>query len=235
MIRLEHVSRVFPMAGTAVQALDDVTEHVARGEHVAIMGPSGSGKSTLLNVIGCLDRPTSGRYVLDGREVSGLDDGELTQVRRHTIGFVFQSFHLVPRLTAAENVELPMVFAGIARAERRARVAAVLASVGLTARATHRHDQLSGGECQRVAVARAMVMEPRVLLADEPTGNLDTHSGRQALDLLARLHAGGLTLVVVTHDPNVARRAGRVILMVDGRVTRRLRPDQVGAVAGESP
>jgi putative ABC transport system ATP-binding protein len=233
VIRLEHVSRVFQVGGTEVRALDDVTEHVAPGEHVAIMGPSGSGKSTLLNVVGCLDRPTAGRYVLDGREVSSLDDAALTEVRRHMIGFVFQSFHLVPRLTAAENVELPMVFAGVPRPERRQRVAAELAAVGLTARVDHRPEQLSGGERQRVAIARAMVMRPRLLLADEPTGNLDSRSGLQVLELLDGLHAAGLTLVVVTHDPTVARRAARVILMADGRVTRRLRPDELGAtVAG---
>jgi putative ABC transport system ATP-binding protein len=228
VIRLEHVGRVFQVGGSAVHALDDVTEHVTPGEHVAIMGPSGSGKSTLLNVIGCLDRPTSGRYWLDGREVSGLDDTELTHVRRHLIGFVFQSFHLVPRLTAAENVELPMMFAAVPRGERRTRVAASLASVGLTARATHRPEQLSGGERQRVAIARAMVMRPRVLLADEPTGNLDSRSGQQVLDLLDRLHGEGLTVIVVTHDPNVARHAERVIVMVDGRIARRLRADELG-------
>jgi putative ABC transport system ATP-binding protein len=233
VIRFEHVSRVFQVGGTEVRALDDVTEHVAAGEHVAIMGPSGSGKSTLLNVVGCLDRPSAGRYLLDGREVSSLDDAALTDVRRHMIGFVFQSFHLVPRLTAAENVELPMVFAGIARPERRERVAAGLAAVGLTARADHRPEQLSGGERQRVAIARAMVMRPRVLLADEPTGNLDSRSGLQVLELLDHLHAEGLTLVVVTHDPIVARRAGRVILMADGRIARRLRPEELAAtVAG---
>jgi putative ABC transport system ATP-binding protein len=234
VIRLEHVSRVFQVGDAEVRALDDVSEHVPPGEHVAIMGPSGSGKSTLLNVIGCLDRPTGGRYVLDGRLVSGLDDGELTQVRRHVIGFVFQSFHLVPRLTAAENVELPMVFAGVARAERRERVAAGLAAVGIEPRADHRPDQLSGGERQRVAIARAMVMRPRVLLADEPTGNLDSRSGQQVLELLDRLHDEGLTLVVVTHDPSVARRAGRVIVMVDGRIARRLRPDELGTALGET-
>jgi putative ABC transport system ATP-binding protein len=232
VIQLDHVSRVFQVGEAEVRALDDVSEHIVAGEHVAIMGPSGSGKSTLLNVIGCLDRPTAGRYVFDGREVSGLDDAELTAVRRHGIGFVFQSFHLVPRLTAAENVELPMVFAGIARSERRARVAAGLEAIGLTARAEHRPDQLSGGERQRVAVARAMVMRPRVLLADEPTGNLDTRSGQQLLDLLDRLHAEGLTVVVVTHDPSVARRAGRVIVMVDGRIARRLRPEDVATALG---
>ena len=232
MIRLEHVARIFTVGETEVRALDDVSEHVGPGEHVAIMGPSGSGKSTLLNVIGCLDRPTAGRYVLDGREVSGLDDAELTLVRRHLIGFVFQSFHLVPRLTATENVELPMVFAGIARDERRARVAAELDAVGLGARADHRPDQLSGGERQRVAIARAMVMRPRLLLADEPTGNLDTRSGQQVLDLLDGLHADGLTLVVVTHDPNVARRADRVILMTDGRIVRRVAAAELGTALG---
>ena len=228
MIRLEHVARVFPVGDTEVRALDDVSEHIETGEHVAIMGPSGSGKSTLLNVIGCLDRPTAGRYVLDGREVSGLDDAELTLVRREVIGFVFQSFHLVPRLTAAENVELPMVFAGIPRDERRARVTAGLQAIGLAPRMDHRPDQLSGGERQRVAIARAMVMRPRLLLADEPTGNLDSRSGQQVLELLDRLNADGLTLVVVTHDANVARRAGRVILMRDGRIVRRVAPAELG-------
>ena len=232
MIRLEHVGRDFAVGDAVVHALADVNEHVPVGEHVAIMGPSGSGKSTLLNVLGCLDRPTSGRYLLDGREVSALDDAALTAVRRHAIGFVFQSFHLVPRLTAAENVELPMVFAGVPRAERRARVADGLAAVGLTARAGHRPEQLSGGERQRVAIARATIMRPRLLLADEPTGNLDTASGRAVLELLDGLHAGGLTLVVVTHDPNVARRARRVLVMVDGRIARRLAPDEVASAFG---
>jgi len=232
VIRLEHVARVFTLGGTEVRALDDVSEHVEAGEHVAVMGPSGSGKSTLLNVVGCLDRPTSGRYLLDGREVGGLDDAALTAVRRHLIGFVFQSFHLVPRLTAAENVELPMTFAGIPRAERRARAAAGLDDVGLGARAEHRPAELSGGERQRVAIARAMVMRPRLLLADEPTGNLDSHSGRQVLDLLERLHRDGLTVLVVTHDPIVARRAERIVVMRDGRIAERLKPGALAAATG---
>jgi putative ABC transport system ATP-binding protein len=222
VIRLEGVSRTYQLGGQPVHALVDITEHVAPGEHVAIMGPSGSGKSTLLNVLGCLDRPDAGRYWLDGREVGTLSDEELTAVRRDLIGFVFQSFHLVPRLTAAENVELPMVFAGVGRGDRRRRVEAALASVSLTDRAGHRPDQLSGGERQRVALARATVMGPRVLLADEPTGNLDSASGRQILDLLDRMNEDGITLVVVTHDPNVARRADRAIILVDGRIARRL-------------
>jgi len=222
VIRLEGVSRTYQLGGQPVHALVDITEHVAPGEHVAIMGPSGSGKSTLLNVLGCLDRPDAGKYWLDGREVGTLSDEELTAVRRDLIGFVFQSFHLVPRLTAAENVELPMVFAGVSRAERRRRVETALQAVDLTGRADHRPDQLSGGERQRVALARATVMGPRVLLADEPTGNLDSASGRQILDLLDRMNEDGITLVVVTHDPNVARRADRAIILVDGRIARRL-------------
>lgn len=231
MIRLEGISRTYQLGGQPVHALDGITEHIQPGEHVAIMGPSGSGKSTLLNVLGCLDRPDAGHYWLDGREVGTLSDEELTAVRRNLIGFVFQSFHLIPRLTAAENVELPMVFAGLSRAERRRRVEASLASVGLSDRMDHRPDQLSGGERQRVALARSTVMGPRVLLADEPTGNLDTTSGRQILELLDRMNEEGITLVVVTHDPSVARRADRVIVLVDGRIARRLAGSEVMGTA----
>jgi putative ABC transport system ATP-binding protein len=231
VIRLEGISRTYLLGGEPVHALDGVSEHIRAGEHVAIMGPSGSGKSTLLNVVGCLDRPDAGKYWLDGREVGTLSDQELTEVRRSLIGFVFQAFHLVPRLTAAENVELPMVFAGLPRAERRRRVEAALRSVGLADRAGHRPDQLSGGERQRTALARSTVMGPRVLLADEPTGNLDTASGRQILDLLDRMNDDGLTLVVVTHDPSVARRADRIVVLVDGRVARRLAGSEVSATA----
>jgi putative ABC transport system ATP-binding protein len=231
VIRLERITRTYRLGGQPVHALVDVTEQIRTGEHVAIMGPSGSGKSTLLNILGCLDRPDAGEYWLDDREVAKLSDEELTSVRRNLIGFVFQSFHLVPRLTAAENVELPMVFAGLARAERRERTATALASVDLADRADHRPDQLSGGERQRVALARSTVMGPRVLLADEPTGNLDTTSGRQILDLLDRMNEAGLTLVVVTHDPNVARRADRVVVLVDGHVARRLKGEEVMGTA----
>ena len=231
MIRLEGVSRTYLLGHEPVHALVDITEHILPGEHVAIMGPSGSGKSTLLNVLGCLDRPDAGTYWLNGREVGKLSDDELTDVRRNTIGFVFQSFHLVPRLTAAENVELPMVFAGVSRSERRDRVRAALSEVGLAERMGHRPNELSGGERQRVALARATVMGPRVLLADEPTGNLDTTSGRQILDLLDRMNEEGITLVVVTHDPNVARRADRIIVLVVGRIARRLQGSEVGSIA----
>jgi putative ABC transport system ATP-binding protein len=221
MIRLEGISRTFEVGAEPVHALVDVTEEIAAGEHVAIMGPSGSGKSTLLHIIGCLDRPDRGRYELMGRDVSRLDETELSLVRRHTIGFVFQFFHLVPRLTALENVELPMVFAGLDPGERRERALLRLRAVGLEPRASHRPEQLSGGERQRVALARATVLEPRLILADEPTGNLDTASGRQVLELLEQMNAQGLTLLVVTHDPAVARRARRLLVLQDGRIVHR--------------
>jgi putative ABC transport system ATP-binding protein len=231
LIVLRGISRTYDLGGQPVHALDGIDEEIRAGEHAAIMGPSGSGKSTLLNVIGCLDRPDRGIYQLAGRDVAGLDDADLTHVRRHLIGFIFQSFHLVPRLTALENVELPLLFAGLGRGERRERARAALAAVGLAERAGHRPNQLSGGERQRVAVARATILGPKVLLADEPTGNLDTTSGRQILDLLDRLNEEGLTLIVVTHDPSVAARADRVVVMVDGRIARRLRGDQVARTA----
>jgi putative ABC transport system ATP-binding protein len=201
-----------------VKALDSVSLTIQDGEYVSIMGPSGSGKSTLLNVIGLLDRPTGGQYLLDGRETTSLGDDELAHVRAHKIGFIFQSFHLVPRLTAFENVELPMVLAAMPPAERRRRAEAVLASLNLTDRAHHRPDQLSGGQRQRVAIARAMVMEPTVLLADEPTGNLDHVSGAEVLAALETLNARGITLLVVTHDDEVAARARRHVRMRDGRI-----------------
>jgi putative ABC transport system ATP-binding protein len=222
MIRLEGISRTFVVGEEPVHALRELTEHVRPGEYVAIMGPSGSGKSTLLNIIVCLDRPTTGVYRLDGRTVSELDEAALTTIRREKIGFVFQAYHLVARLDAIGNVELPMIFAGVSRGERRARAAAALEAVGMTGRIRHRPHQLSGGERQRVAIARATVMRPPILLADEPTGNLDSAAGSQVMALLRRMNEDGLTLVVVTHDPDVARQAGRVIVLADGRVRRRL-------------
>lgn len=218
MIELRDVHRTFEVGGRPVRALREVDLLIEDGDYVSVMGPSGSGKSTLLNILGCLDRPTSGSYVLDGREVARLDETELSRVRRHKIGFVFQAFHLVPRLTAAGNVELPMIFAGIERSERAERVAAALAAVGLADRAHHRPDQLSGGERQRVAIARAVILGPSILLADEPTGNLDTLSGGEVVALLERMNAGGLTLVVVTHDPSIGGRARRRVRLHDGAV-----------------
>ncbi len=230
IIRLQEITRTFQVGDGEVHALVDIDEEIAPGEHVAIMGPSGSGKSTLLNILGCLDRPTGGRYELEGREVGSLASNQLTQIRRHQIGFVFQFFHLVPRLTAAENVELPMVFGGVPVSERRERVAQAIEAVGLTNRASHAPDQLSGGERQRVALARATIMKPAILLADEPTGNLDSKSGGAVLDLLERLNGDGLTLLVVTHDPRVAHRADRIVVLVDGKVAERVAGDQIDKV-----
>jgi putative ABC transport system ATP-binding protein len=218
MIELRDLSRHFQVGDQLVKALYSVAISIGDGEYVSIMGPSGSGKSTLLNVIGLLDRPTAGQYLLDGRETTSLDDDELAHVRARKIGFIFQSFHLVPRMTAFENVELPMVLAEVSPAERRQRADAVLASLNLTDRAHHRPDQLSGGQRQRVAIARAMVMEPTVLLADEPTGNLDHVSGGDVLAALELLNARGITLLVVTHDDEVAARSRRHVRMRDGRV-----------------
>ncbi len=222
MIRLEEIWRTYNVGDQELHALAGVTEHIRAGEHVAIMGPSGSGKSTLLNIIGCLDRPTRGSYLFDGREVGGLSEDELSAVRREGVGYVFQSYHLIERLDAAGNVELPMIFASVAPRERRKRVAEALEAVGLTDRAHHRPSELSGGQRQRVAIARATIQHPRVLLADEPTGNLDRASGDQVLGLLDRLNAEGLTLITVTHDALVARRADRVLLLEDGRIVRTL-------------
>ncbi len=218
VIQLDHVVRRYPMGDSVVNALDDVTLSIRRGEFVAVMGPSGSGKSTLLNILGCLDAPTSGTYRLEGEPVQSLSEDRLAEVRQKNIGFIFQAYHLVPRMSAMRNVELPLIFAGVDPRERRERVRRALESVGLGPRAHHRPDQLSGGERQRVAIARAMVMEPRILLADEPTGNLDTRSGAEIVALLERLNAGGLTVVLVTHDPNVGSHARRVLRMRDGQI-----------------
>ena len=218
MIELHNIHRDFQVGDQVVHALDDVNLRIDSGEYLAIMGPSGSGKSTLLNALGLLDRPTSGRYVLDGRETTELSDDELAHTRARKIGFIFQSFHLVPRLTAFENVELPLVLAGVPSQDRRPRVQALLESLSLTDRAHHTPNQLSGGQRQRVAIARAMVMQPTVLLADEPTGNLDHKSGEDVLQAIEAMNAKGLTLIVVTHDVEVSLRARRNIRMRDGRI-----------------
>ena len=224
MIELRDIQRIFRVGEEKVHALRDVDLTFEPGEYVSLMGPSGSGKSTLLNVIGLLDRPSDGVYRLDGIDTTTLDDAQQARVRREKIGFVFQSFHLVPRLTAAENIELPMVLGGIEPAERRERVGEVMAKLGLTDRADHRPNQLSGGQRQRVAIARATIMRPGILLADEPTGNLDQASGRQVVETLEAMTADGLTMIVVTHDPAIGERARRRLHMVDGLVQR----DQVG-------
>lgn len=218
MIRLEDIHRFFQVGEQSVHALDGIDLAIEHGEYLSVMGPSGSGKSTLLNVIALLDQPSSGRYFLDGRDITQYSDDELAKVRRENIGFVFQFFHLIPRLTAAENVEMPMMLAGIDRKERKQRVETALQKVGLSDRAGHRPDQLSGGQLQRVAIARAMIMSPGILLADEPTGNLDSKSGAEIIDLLERLNEQGVTLIVITHDRAIGERAKRKIRIVDGKI-----------------
>lgn len=218
LIALDHISRTFQLGDSQVQALRDINLQVRAGEYLAIMGPSGSGKSTLLNLIGLLDRPDHGHYRLEGRDVTTLSAEEQARTRSERIGFVFQSFHLVPRLTAAENIALPMLLAGVRPSERNRRVAQALQDFGLESRARHRPDQLSGGQRQRVAIARATVMRPAVLLADEPTGNLDRATGEEVMRLLEALNRQGVTLIMVTHDQVLGARAGRQISMLDGAI-----------------
>ncbi|HID97485.1 MAG TPA: ABC transporter ATP-binding protein [Thermodesulfobacteriaceae bacterium] len=219
MILLQHIHRIFTVGDQEVHALDDVSLEIAYGEYLSIMGPSGSGKSTLLNILGLLDTPTSGRYILDGRDITTLSPDEQASTRREKVGFVFQFFQLIPRLTAEQNVELPLVLAGTPPGERKKRTWKVLKAVGLENRMGHRPDQLSGGQRQRVAIARSTIMQPGVLLADEPTGNLDRHSGIEVIELLEELNRQGITLIVVTHDPEIGNRALRRIRLVDGRIS----------------
>ena len=218
MIELQAISRKFQVGNEAVHALQQVTVSVQPGEYLAVMGPSGSGKSTLLNIVGLLDRPNEGIYLLDEQDTTDLNDKQQATVRRHKIGFVFQFFHLVPRLTAAENIELPLLLAGLDAAERKQRVQHALSTLGIADRARHRPEQLSGGQRQRVAIARATIMQPGIVLADEPTGNLDRTSGREVIDILEGLNSQGMTLIMVTHDPALGRRATRRIQMLDGRI-----------------
>ena len=218
MMELSGIAREYVVGGETVHALDHVDLQVAAGEYVSIMGPSGSGKSTLLNVLGLLDRPTSGTYRLQGDDVSSLDDNALAAHRQRYIGFIFQFFHLIPRLTALENVELPLVLSGAAPRARRERAAQILESVGLKARLDHRPDQLSGGERQRVAIGRALIMQPSFLLADEPTGNLDTRSGGEIMQILEQLNRDGIALLLVTHDPAIGGRAKRHLTLRDGKI-----------------
>ncbi len=218
IIRAVHLSKVYELGAQEVRAMNDVSLEIRRGEYVAIMGPSGSGKSTLMNVIGCLDVPSSGEYWLRGKEVSRLTEDELAEIRNREIGFVFQTFHLLPRQTALRNVELPLVYGAVRTAERHARALEMLRVVGLEARASHRPNELSGGERQRVAIARALVNRPALLLADEPTGNLDSRTGKEILELFDRLHHEGNTIILVTHDPEVGKRAARTVRVRDGTI-----------------
>jgi putative ABC transport system ATP-binding protein len=229
MIRLDGISRSYDVGGEAVHALVDVTELIESGEYLAIMGPSGSGKSTLLHVLGCLDRPDGGSYRLAGRDVADLSADDRADLRNREIGFVFQSFNLVPRTSALENVELPLVYGGVPPREQRERARAALRSVGLEGRERHLPSQLSGGQQQRVAIARALVNHPSLLLADEPTGNLDSRTSREILALFQRLHREGITIVMVTHEADVTAHAGRVVTFRDGRIVSDVRQAPVEA------
>jgi putative ABC transport system ATP-binding protein len=218
IVRATDVARIYPTGATAVAALDGVTLEVRRGEFLAVMGPSGSGKSTLLNILAGLERPTRGAVVVDGADLSELDEVALASYRREKVGMIFQAFNLLPRYRVVENVALPLLFAGVPRERRLARARAVLERIGMGPRAEHRPSQLSGGELQRTAIARALVTEPSLLLADEPTGNLDSANGESLLTLIAELHARGQTVVLVTHDVSIASRAERIVRMRDGRI-----------------
>ena len=218
IIHLENVSRVYDLGRVVVPALVDVDLSIGQGEFVAIIGPSGSGKSTMMNILGCLDRPTGGRYVLDGTPIDELDDNGLAALRSRSIGFVFQSYNLLPRTSALENVATPLAYQGIGRQERLARAKAALDRLGLGDRLHHQPTELSGGQQQRVGIARALVTEPALLLADEPTGNLDSHAGAEVIELFHQLHASGRTIVLITHDPDVAAAADRQVHIRDGRI-----------------
>jgi putative ABC transport system ATP-binding protein len=219
VIRMEAITKVYNTGKVRVEALRGIDLSVRQGEFVAVVGPSGSGKSTLMNLVGCLDTPTAGRYWLKGDAVAGMDRNELAAVRNRRVGFVFQSFNLLPHITAFENVEMPLLFGGVPRRQRRARVEEVMARVGLSDRMDHKPTELSGGQMQRVAIARALAMDPDIVLADEPTGNLDTSSGGDIMGLFQELWRQGRTVIVITHDMALARRAGRVVEIRDGRIT----------------
>lgn len=231
LLKLENVTKVYGFGETEVQALGGVSLAIAKGEYCAIMGPSGSGKSTAMNMLGCLDRPTAGAYYLDGEDVAQLSEQELAVVRNRKIGFVFQQFHLLPQLTALENVMLPMIYGGVKTKERQERAVYALEQVGLSNRLYNRPNQLSGGQQQRVAIARAIVNHPILLLADEPTGALDTRTTKEILHIFKELNQNGITVVMVTHEPEVARQTDRIIWFQDGKVSNdRLRPEDLGSI-----
>jgi putative ABC transport system ATP-binding protein len=218
LIQLEDIKRYYKVGSEEVHALDGVSLSIEKGEWASIIGQSGSGKSTLMNVLGCLDTPTGGRYILNGKDVSGMSDNALADIRNQEIGFIFQTFQLLPRETAQANVELPLVYRGLRARERHERAMAALDKVGLANRVHHRPNELSGGQRQRVAIARALVTEPSLLLADEPTGNLDSATGEEIIRLFEQLHAAGHTLVLVTHEPSIAARCPRAVRLMDGKV-----------------
>lgn len=218
MIRIQNLNKIYKNGSLEVQALFDINLEVSEGEFVAIMGPSGSGKSTLMNILGCLDRPTNGSYQLKGVEVGGLNDDQLAEIRNKRIGFIFQTFNLLPRSTALQNVELPMVYAGVHRGERHQKAMDALKMVGLAERCHHRPNEMSGGQRQRVAIARALINNPSIILADEPTGNLDSVSGREIMMILQALNEQGITIILVTHDNEIGRHAKRIVRFRDGRI-----------------
>ena len=219
-IRLHGIRKLYRIGGEMLAALDGIDLDIRRGEFAALMGPSGSGKSTLMNILGCLDRPSAGSYLLDGAEVAGLSDDALAATRNKKIGFVFQNFNLLPRISALDNVALPLVYAGVGRRERTERAQEMLAAVGLSDRGAHLPNELSGGQRQRVAIARALVNDPHIIMADEPTGNLDTKSTQEIMDIFERMHEKGHTIILVTHEPEIAVRASRQLLVRDGRIMR---------------
>ncbi len=218
VITLRHITRDFPLGTEIVKVLKGISLGVKRGQYVALMGPSGSGKSTLMNLLGCLDTPTSGEYILNGHDVSSLEDSELAEIRNKEIGFVFQTFNLLPRITALQNVALPMIYAGVGLSERMRRAEEALVSVGLADRMGHRPNQLSGGQRQRVAIARALVNHPSIILADEPTGNLDSKTSIEIMQLFQKIHEQGNTIIVVTHEEDIAEHAHRIIRLRDGQI-----------------
>ena len=218
IIQLDKLSKTYEMGATQVKALEEVSLTIGKGDYIAIMGPSGSGKSTLMNLIGCLDTPTQGSYVLNGREVATLDDNALAEIRNKEIGFIFQTFNLLARTNALQNVELPLIYAGLPRQERHKRAEEALVSVGLGDRMHHKPNELSGGQRQRVAVARALVNKPSILLADEPTGNLDSKTGEEIMELFTELNKAGNTIILVTHEEDIALRARRIVRLKDGKI-----------------
>ncbi|SFN32738.1 ABC transporter ATP-binding protein [Salegentibacter flavus] len=227
VIEIRNITRDFPLGSEIVKVLKGIDLDIDRGEYVALMGPSGSGKSTLMNLLGCLDTPTSGSYILNGEDVSKMSDDELAEIRNKEIGFVFQTFNLLPRTTALDNVALPMVYAGYSKSERRARAEEVLTNVGLADRMDHKPNQLSGGQRQRVAVGRALINNPSIILADEPTGNLDSVTSVEIMKLLDKIHADGNTVIVVTHEEEIARHAHRIVRLKDGMVESDVKQDRV--------
>jgi putative ABC transport system ATP-binding protein len=234
IITLDKISKDYRIGKIIIHALDSITMNIDRNEYVAVMGPSGSGKSTLMNLIGCLDTPTSGTYILNGQDVSKMEDNQLADIRNNEIGFIFQTFNLLPRYNALENVMLPLVYAGLPKSKRVERATEVLASVGLADRMNHKPNELSGGQRQRVAVARALVNHPSIILADEPTGNLDSKTSIDIMNLITDIHQRGNTIILVTHEEDIARRAERIVRLIDGNIASDVLNKEPAVIGGEN-